>query len=93
MNIIEVSELLKENKKVRRKSWQEGYILYLTSGNNIMKGWKMFSDYYILNIEDALANDWEEYVREEPNEKIENDLLERIEKSKLLKEAENKLKK
>ena len=92
MSFLEAISLISEGKLIRRKSRDKDLHL-VPSGNKVIQMWKVWKDYYVLDINDVLANDWEEYVREDPNEKLEKDLLERIEKSRLLKEAENKLKK
>ena len=92
MSFLEAISLISEGKSIRRKSWDKDLHL-VPSGNKVIQMWKIWKDYYVLDINDVLSNDWEEYVGGDPNEKLEKDLLERIEKSKLLKEAENKLKK
>ena len=66
MNFIEATQALQQRKKVRRKSWQYGQILYVNENNQTE-----FDNEYAINIdpnillkdslteEDINADDWE----------------------------------
>lgn len=71
MNFIEAIELLKENKKVRRKGWSGTYfihiyydqlVFYLNENNPAEK--------FTFEAEDLYAEDWEEYLEIKPNHEI-----------------------
>ena len=71
MNFIEAIELLKENKKIRRKSWSgtcfihiyyDQLVFYLNENNPAEK--------FTFEAEDLYAEDWEEYLEIKPNHEI-----------------------
>lgn len=91
MNFIEASKLLLNGKQIRRKSWDKDLHLYAYK-DIVYQMWKMWNGPYNLNVKDVIEDDWEEYSREEPAD-IPKELQERLNKAKLLKEAEERIKK